>query len=409
MTMSRQLWVIVHRWAGLTIALFLIVAGSTGMLLAFNDELTDLTQPWRTLEAPAPGAKLLDPIALNRAAQAAAPAGYAVEGLRLDVEHRRSLSIGLNPAEGSGKPYLEASVDPYTARIVHIGEPGALNEGWAQIMPFIYSLHYKLAVDEYGTYAFGIAALIWTLDCFIGFYLTLPVARRRWWAHWTKSWRLKRPSPSRFRLNFDLHRASGLWLWPILLVFAWSSVGMNLREVYDPVMKLFGAESPYQALPDQPPSADFKPDWTAALEAARALAAQAGVTIVRENSLYFDEAKNAYAYYFRSDRDFTDDGSWSALLFYPDGKLARTIIADGGLDDGGADNWFMALHMAQVGGLPYRIFVSAVGLLITMLSVTGVFIWMRKRTARLLRGNYADMGSTRYHTTSAYGRTVDIA
>ena len=383
MSKPRQLWVIVHRWAGLTIALFLIVAGSTGTLLAFNEELTDLTQPWRTVQAPAAGAKLLDPIALNRAAQNAAPAGYSVEGLRLHVEHNRALSIGLSPPEGIGKPYLEASVDPYTARVVHLGEPGALSEGLDQIMPFIYSLHYKLAVDDYGTYAFGIAALIWTIDCFIGFYLTLPVARWRWWAHWAKSCQVKRPSPSNYRLNFDLHRSGGLWLWPMLLVFAWSSVGMNLREVYDPVMKAFGAESPYTALPDRPAAPAFTPDWPTALAKGRTLVAQQGFDVLSENSVFFDVSKDAYSYNFRSSQDFTDKGGWSAVLFYPDGTLARTIIADGGLDDGGADNWFMALHMAQVGGLPYRIFVSALGLLVTMLSVTGVVIWMKKRSARI--------------------------
>lgn len=383
MTRPRQFWVVAHRWAGLTIALFLIVAGSTGTLLAFNEELLDLTQPWRTVVAPAPGAKPLDALALNRAAQAAAPAGYSLEGLRLNVDPHRALSIGLSPAEGVSAPYLEADVDPYTGRVVYLGESGALSGGWPQIMPFIYRLHYKLAIDDYGLWAFGVAALVWTIDCFVGFYLTLPIARRRWWTHFAKSWRVKWPAPGGYRLNFDLHRAGGLWLWPVLLVFAWSSVGMNLREVYDPVMRALGADSPYTSLPDRAAPPGYRPDWGAALAHGRALAKRQGIAVLTEHSLFFDAAKNAYSFNFRSSRDFTDKGGWSAVLFYPDGTLARTIIADGGLDDGGADNWFMALHMAQAGGLPYRVLVSTLGLLVTMLSITGVVIWMRKRSARL--------------------------
>ena len=42
----------------------------------------------------------------------------------------------------------------------------------------------------------------------------------------------------------------------------------------------------------------------------------------------------------------------------------------------------LALHMANVFGLPYRIFVCALGILITMLSVTGVYIWWKKRRAQ---------------------------
>src|SRR5208283_389698 len=47
--------------------------------------------------------------------------------------------------------------------------------------------------------------------------------------------------------------------------------------------------------------------------------------------------------------------------------------------------WLYALHMADVFGLPYRIFVCVLGLVIAMLSVTGVYIWWKKRKARLHR------------------------
>jgi uncharacterized iron-regulated membrane protein len=39
--------------------------------------------------------------------------------------------------------------------------------------------------------------------------------------------------------------------------------------------------------------------------------------------------------------------------------------------------------MADVFGLPYRIFVCVLGLIITMLSVTGVYIWWKKHKARI--------------------------
>lgn len=388
-SLSRQFWVVLHRWAGLTIAVFLIVAGATGALLPFNEELTDLTAPWRVVAPPRPGAPLLDAVRLNEAAQRHAPRGYSIEGLRLDVEPGHILSVGLAPHTGSSSPYLEAAIDPYTGKLVHLGRPAAISEGWDQLMPFLYALHYKFAIDDYGVWAFGIAALIWTLDCFIGFYLTLPVARRRWWSHWRKAWKVRASVTSIYKLNFDLHRAGGLWLWPILFVFAWSSVGMNLRQVYDPVMKAMGAQSPYASLPDHPAPKGFTPDWRQAYAQGQSLARQEGnrlgFSVLREGSMFFDAEKNSYSYNFQSNRDFTDKGAWSAVLFYPDGKLARTIIADGGLRDGGADNWFMALHTANVGGLAYRIFVSVLGLAVVALSVTGVVIWMKKRSARLLR------------------------
>ena len=387
--MTRQFWVVAHRWAGLTIALFLIVAGSTGALLAFNEELTDATQPWRLVTPPSADAPLLDPVSLNEAALKSAPEGYSLGGLNLKVEAGRALEVGLNKPEGGDLPYLQAAIDPYTGKLLHIGEWGAISAGWHEIMPFIYTLHYKLAIDVWGLYAFGIAALIWTIDCFVGFYLTLPLSKRGWWRRWRKACGVRLPVRNRYKLNVDLHLASGLWLWPVLLVFAWSSVAMNLREVYDPVMRLLGVESPYAALPDKVAAEGFKPDWRRALIQAKTHAAAQGEVrgyqTISDDYLYFDSSKNVFSYSFRTSLDFTNHGGWSTLSFYPDGRLAQTLIADGGLDEGGVDNWMFALHMANVWGLPYRIFVSVLGLAITALSVTGVLIWTRKRSARLLR------------------------
>jgi len=69
---------------------------------------------------------------------------------------------------------------------------------------------------------------------FIRDYLALPVVLDRFLAHWKPSWRMKWPA-SATRVNFDLHRASGLWLWPLLFVFGWSRVMSNLDQVYRPV------------------------------------------------------------------------------------------------------------------------------------------------------------------------------
>jgi uncharacterized iron-regulated membrane protein len=43
--------------------------------------------------------------------------------------------------------------------------------------------------------------------------------------------------------------------------------------------------------------------------------------------------------------------------------------------------------MANVWGLAWRIAVSVIGALVTMLSITGIVIWMKKRSARLHRAH----------------------
>jgi uncharacterized iron-regulated membrane protein len=44
-------------------------------------------------------------------------------------------------------------------------------------------------------------------------------------------------------------------------------------------------------------------------------------------------------------------------------------------------DWLRRLHMAQVWGLPYKLFVCLMGLVVAMLSATGVYIWWKKRRA----------------------------
>ncbi|MGZ7192220.1 PepSY domain-containing protein, partial [Streptococcus pyogenes] len=79
-------------------------------------------------------------------------------------------------------------------------------------------------------------ALLWTLDCFAGAWLTFPAPQRLnaprpakpWLSRWAPSWKL-RLSSGAYKLNFDLHRAGGLWTWAMLFVLAWSSVAFNLH------------------------------------------------------------------------------------------------------------------------------------------------------------------------------------
>ena len=43
------------------------------------------------------------------------------------------------------------------------------------------------------------------------------------------------------------------------------------------------------------------------------------------------------------------------------------------------------LHSGRILGLPGRILISAMGLVVAMLSATGLVIWLRKRRARHLK------------------------
>ena len=282
----------------------------------------------------------------------------------------------------------EIVLDPFDGHEIARGRSANLADGAAQIIPFLYKLHYSLALGAWGEWVLGVAAAIWTVDCFVGFYLSLPAGRRGWWRRWLKSWRVRWRARG-YRLNFDLHRAGGLWLWPMLFVFAWSSVAMNLPAVYVPVMTALTDFRSSESRSELKGPAGNQIGWDQALSIARQAAAREtaarGLHVERERVLYYDPGRNAYSYAVRTERDRSDDGANSYFSIDANtGRLLRVDLPTGEHSGNTIDYWLGQLHVAGVFGLPYRIFVSFLGVAVAIISVTGVVIWMKKRSARIL-------------------------
>lgn len=411
LSLTRQFWVVLHRWAGLTLTLFLAVAGFTGIFLAWIDELDTAAAPQLHLTAlPHAGARPLDTFDIRESVMRRYP-GADIHFLPLEAEPGRSLQLFVEwPDSRTGLERADAPnwnqifINPYTGEELGRRKWGDIAQGTINLMPFVYRLHYSLALGDWGLFIFGLAALIWTLDCFVGFYLTLPAgqhaARERpptssWWQRWRPSWAV-RWKASRYKLNFDLHRAGGLWLWPLLLVFAWSSVSFNLPQVYVPVMKLLGAqdqrEAYFSAMLPQPRSNPAM-SYRAALDRGRVLAREqadnAGLKLTAhgETYLWHTPETGMYVYYFTTDADISKHGAGTLVAFDSNsGALKRFEAPTGQNAANTTTTWITLLHTAHVLGLPWRIAVSLIGALVTMLCVTGVVIWMRKRSSRIMVG-----------------------
>jgi uncharacterized iron-regulated membrane protein len=405
----RPVWVKIHRYAGLAMTVFLVVVGLTGSLLAFYAELEHAVNPQFWVEAS--GAETLDIPTLAAQAERLAPEAKA-DSVWLDEDSgsaQVSMSPRTNPA--TGKPYELAYdqliLNAYTGAELGRRTWGAISQGWVNLMPFVYKLHYALALDEIGTWTLGITALVWTLDCFVGFYLTLPARRtsnsysnplpdphpqgkrtRSFWQRWSPAWRVKW-SASAYRINFDLHRAGGLWLWLALLVFAWSSVYMNLGDtVYKTVMRSVSEfHEPWAEIADlSQPLDNPKLGWDEAYRRAERSLVEAakvqGVSIERPVGMWLNPSKGFYVLSTRSSADIQDrSGHTRAVIDANTGKTLMVLFPTGQYGGNTVTSWLFALHMGNVFGMPYRIFVCVLGLAIVMLCVTGVVIWLRKRRA----------------------------
>ena len=176
----------------------------------------------------------------------------------------------------------------------------------------------------------------------------------------------------------------------MLLILAWSSVGFNLSdEVYLPVMKTvfhmpdpFGGILPNLDRPRLEPTLDWR---TAHSTAQNLMTEQAKINsfkVLHEDMLMYESDKGVFLYVVQTDRDLLDDGASTTLLFDDEGRFISVSLPTGQNVGSTLHTWIFALHMAKIWGLPFRIFVTVVGILIAMLSVTGVYIWLKKRNAR---------------------------
>jgi uncharacterized iron-regulated membrane protein len=391
---ARQALVRLHRWLGLGLAGFLTIVGLTGAAIAWNDELERVFAPALfVLPQRAAVRPVLDPFVLREAAERAAP-GFAVNGVDFTREANAPARFFVEARPGGRAPANdEIAIDPSTGQRLGARRDGDLRQGAVNLMPFIYSLHDSLALGDGGVLVLGVVALAWTIDCFVGAWLTLPVRARerrpviRWLSRWGRAWTIRRPTAP-FKLTFDLHSAAGLWLWGLLLVLAWSSVAFNLPVIYRPVTQaLFGVEAdtataPASSHPERPPDLDWRRAHALARSAMAAEAARFGFVVRAERLMFYNPSAHTYAYRVRSSLDPGKLGNTQIILDADDGRVLAFSRPTGGRMGTTLTTWIEEIHTAGVFGWPMQALMSLAGVTVAGLSVTGVLIWMRKRRAR---------------------------
>ena len=381
----RKGFVRLHRYIGLVMAGFLAIAGLTGSVIAFVEEIDAWLNPelYRVASTgtPLPMAALAELVEQGdpeiRVMRIEPPLGIRESAL-LTVEPKRRGGSD----EAPQLAYDQVFADPITGAVMGTRLWGAVKLDRAHLLPFLYKLHYDLHIPgPWGLWLMGAIACAWCVDCFIGLYLALP---RGWrFLHkWGRAWRIK-PGAGIFRTSFDLHRAGGLWLWFLLLVLAVSSVSLNLRqEVFTPIVSIFSPVTPSVfdlRVPDDR-ERELGLSFDEIAVRARQEAQRLGWTMDL-GSVAYVASHDVFGVRFDAESLWTGD----SRFLYLDGRdgrlLGRYVLGDGTAGDIFTVAQF-PLHSGRIAGFAGRIAICVAGIAVTALSLTGVIIWWLKRSRK---------------------------
>lgn len=385
LTGNQRRWLSkLHRWSGLALLVFLLIAGITGSVLAFRLELDAWLNPQLyKVEQKGQRATIDEAIA---AAETRFPEAY-VSSITLPQEPDNALKFFLNPKMEAGMVHVhvpgmkstlefnQVFVDPY-ARVV-LGQRNTSRfdlfsrEGF---IPTTLRLHYMLFLDKVGVYTMGIVSLIWLLTTIIGAALSWP---RIW--HSMGAWRKVlevRWRGGGYKINYDLHRSAGLIFLPVLVVVSFTGIYLNLPDVVKPVVRTISSltvnpKGVLQSIEDD----RITPEQ--AIEIALDSMPHA-----RVHSVTRSFANGWYSVRVQLPDDVSPNGNNIAYVSMSSGKLMGFKSAATATGGDTFLYWQQPLHSGRAFGLAGQILIFISALVMVAMCITGFNVWLRKHRSR---------------------------
>ncbi|MEQ1573803.1 MAG: PepSY-associated TM helix domain-containing protein [Vicinamibacterales bacterium] len=371
---ARRLFTRIHRWSGLTVFTLLFVAGATGAVLTFRQDIERWVNPHLRVVTPTGRYAPLQVI-IDRVEQRFQNARVSTITLPARPDDSLVVYLGKRPGSPGELEASEVFANPYTADILGFRDRRQPVYSRDNVVPMLVRLHYSLLLGSAGVWVMGIAAIVWLLTTLIGLALAWPAA----W-HRVKSWRpilsVRREEGSH-KLNYDLHRALGVALAPFWVVLAFSSVYLNFPNL---VRAATGAVSTLSTPPSRssPPieRPNASPDDAIAAALARVQGAHAfGVTR--------DFTKGWYSVRLVTRGDVNPSGNSQAYVDFNSGQVLSVRLASAASPGTRFLYWQFPLHSGEAFGLPGRLAVTVAALALMVMCGTGVYLWWRGWILRL--------------------------
>lgn len=372
----RRWMAVVHRWTGLAVMAGLLVASVTGSWLAFRTEIDRWLNPGLRIVAPGPARLSLAEIASR--VEVRFPDARA-STLMLPEGPTDAIGVYLRPAGTTPLDVDQVFVNPYTGAILGARSTSRAVLSKACLDPVVMRVHYSLLLGGWGLTLMGTCAALWLATSLVGVALAWPGAwtRGRSWVPVLSA----ETTRGAYRANYQLHRAVGWWLLPVLVVLAFTSVYLNLPQYVVPVVAAFSPLTPVPAGGEPVPEDDVRVSQDAALASLRALLPEA-----RPSSVLRDLGRGRHSILFHLPGDVSPQGDNFAFVDLRTGAV--TAVRRPGTATAGDRflRWLYPLHTGAAFGWPGRVLVGISGVAVAFLNASGFYVWwvkwrMRRRAA----------------------------
>jgi uncharacterized iron-regulated membrane protein len=333
----------VHSWIGLLIGVFIAIMGLTGSGIVFMHQLDHTLNPTLMHVEPQGQPQSID---LNIAPVIRLHPNLAVESIELPKTSSDPVMVMMKTAKGER---LETYVNPYTSQI--LGE-----RIWEKsIVGFMHTLHYTLFAGKIGQIAVGVEGLLFLMISLTGMLL---------WTGWR---RLKnglrvRWDSSKF-LNFDLHNVAGFLsgLFLILLAITGTLITVIQIALTEPIVDPPAIIQPIEQLQSVLQTADHAlPDGKISL-------------------VIFSPDSQTIS--IRKKLPQQQTGTFDLSTVEIDRATGKVISANKVIEPPPMFKVILTavdLHYGTFGGLTTQILYVVIGVMPTVLLVTGFLLWRRR-------------------------------
>lgn len=380
-----SLWLLVHKWTGLVLGIWILLQGLTGAIMAYRLEIQALLDPgmYRT----------------------AAPIGQVDYDGIVDLIHRtypdrrighferdalapnETIRVITHPADEMPSPYSEweSFVDPGSLQIV-------ATRPTLTPLKALWLLHTGLLAGRSGEVFVG----------FLGIFLIagLMAGAVVWWpakGKWRRALRLRLTSPTP-KLLHDLHTVAGAYFVVVLLTVAMTGLVVIFPRPVSAVVDAFFEMRPPKEFTVDTMMPGVKRDVAGAPPSLRLNALAATVDSLYPGSvatlLLLPHSSEKGTFTFRIIPKGTDRTLSTTQVYFNsrDGRMVGRF--DPALQPAAntfVGLWSVYIHTGHIAGLIGRALIILTGIVLATMALTGAYIWWKKRPGRRL-ARYSQSG-----------------